>query len=409
MSTPTEHSSLGPSSWGRWVRCPGSVQAEAGIPDKAGYEAAEGTVFHELVSDCLDFGLEPEDFLGEGNGLEVDGFWIDYDEEMCLSAHDGLDFIRTYIDDPDCRVFVETRVDISPWTLPGQFGTADVVIVNIKERWVIVFDWKYGKEPVYPQENYQAQGYCLGSWQTLFGELFEWDPSGIEVTIVIEQPRVPGAGGAWKTTMQRVLEFGQHVKRQAVLSQEPDAPRHPGKEQCRWCRARDYCGAFAEWHLEMIGLEFDDLDAEEPPTLDPPEEVTPERRSMLLKMAPMIRQWLDALHKAAYHDAQLGNDVPNLKLVEGKHPARKYAENQQHKAETVLRKVLGSDAYHPPVLLSPAQAEKKLGKARYVELLDRFVDKGTPQPILVPVEDNRPEFEAAVDMFDDLDETDEIL
>lgn len=413
MGTPVEHSSLGPSSWSRWIRCPGSVQAQQGIPDQARYEAAEGTVFHELVADCLEMGFEPEDFVGGGRGLEVDGFWIEYDDEMCEMARDGLDFVRNVAAEPGWQLFVETRVDISKWTLPGQFGTADVILVNIAKKQVIVFDWKYGKEPVYPQENEQAQGYCLGAWQTIFGKLFNWDPAGVDVTIIIEQPRVAGAGGAWKTTMQRVLEFGAYAKRQAALTTKKNAPRHAGQKQCRWCRAKDYCGVFADWNMEMIGLEFDDLDmADETgflPELEPPEEITPERRTILLRMKPMFNQWMEALHKAAYHDAKVGNPVPGMKMVEGKRPARKYAENATHKAETVLRKELGDKAFHPPVLLSPAQAEKVLGKARYAELLARFVDQGTPQPILVPEEDSRSEMESAVDMFDDLDATDEVL
>lgn len=413
MGTPVEHSSLGPSSWSRWIRCPGSVKAQEGIPDQARYEAAEGTVFHELVADCLEMGFEPEDYVGGGRGLEVDGFYIEYDEEMCAMARDGLDFVRNVAAEPGWQLFVETRVDISKWTLPGQFGTADVILVNIAKKQVIVFDWKYGKEPVYPQENEQAQGYCLGAWQTIFGKLFDWNPAGVDVTIIIEQPRVAGAGGAWKTTMQRVLEFGQHAKRQAVLTTTKNPPRHAGQKQCRWCRAKDYCGVFADWNMEMIGLEFDDLDmADETgflPELEPPEEITPERRTVLLRMKPMFNQWMEALHKAAYHDAKVGNPVPGMKMVEGKRPARKYAENAVHKAETVLRKELGDEAFHPPVLLSPTQAEKKLGKARYAELLARFVDQGAPQPILVPEEDSRPEMESAVDMFDDLDANDEVL
>jgi len=288
MGTPVEHSSLGPSSWSRWIRCPGSVQAQAGIPDKARFEAAEGTVFHELVADCLEMGFEPEDYVGGGRGLEVDGFFVEYNEEMCAAARDGLDFVRNVAAEPGWELYVETRVDISKWTLPGQFGTADVILVNVAKKLVIVFDWKYGKEPVYPQENEQAQGYCLGAWQTIFGKLFDWDPSGVKVTIIIEQPRVPGGGGPWETTMQRVLEFGQHAKRQAVLTTAKNPPRKPGVKQCRWCRAKDYCGTFAEWNMEMIGLEFDDLDmADETgflPELEAPEEVTPERRTILLRL-----------------------------------------------------------------------------------------------------------------------------
>ena len=130
---------------------------------------------------------------------------------------------------------------------------------------------------------------------------------------------------------------------------------------------------------------------------------------MLLKMAPTIRQWLEGLHKTAYHDARVGNPVPDMKLVSGKRPARKYIETQEHKAEIVLKMELGDDAYLPRKLRSPTQAEKKLGKARYMEVLDRFVDAGAPQPILVPEEDRRPRLESAVDMFDDLDEPNDVL
>lgn len=359
-----------------------------------------------MVSDCLELGLEPEDFVGDGRGLQIDGYFIEYDEDMAEFARDGLDFVRSMAAEEGWQLFVETRVDISPFTLPGQFGTADVVLVNIQKRKVIVLDWKYGKEPVYPQENYQCSGYALGAWQTIFGKMFDWKPDNIDVTIVIEQPRVPGAGGAWKTTMQRLLEFGQHARHQAVLTQKPDAPLVPGKEQCRWCRARDSCGAYAKWHLEMIGLELDDLDGPELPTLTPPEELTPERRSMLLLMKPRFTQWLEAIHQIVYHDASVGNPIPYQKLVLGKRPNRKYLDNMAHKAETVLVRELGEDAYHPKELLSPAQAEKKLGKPRYGKLLKRFVDEGEPRPILVPEEDSRERVETAVDMLDDLDATD---
>ena len=404
MATPLEdeHSHLGPSSWDGFVRCVGKPNAEKGIPDNARYEAAEGTVFHEVVSDCLDLGLEPEDF--RGGHMVVDGHRIEIDDQMCKSARDGLDYIRSFIADPDCQVFVETRVDISPWTLPGQFGTADVVIVNVKERWIIVFDWKYGKEPVYAKENYQTQGYCLGGWQTIYGELFGWDPSGIKVTLIIEQPRVPGAGGQGETTMQRVLEFGQHVRRQAVRSTHPEAPRTPGVKQCRWCRARASCGALAQWHLENLDLELEDLDDGFSYAVDPalPKEITPERRAYLLEVRPLINQWFDALHKAAYHDAQVGNETPGQKLVEGRRPARKWAENHQHKAEQVMKRLLGAKAYKAPELLSPTGAEEAVGEAVYQQELERFVDRGKPTPILVPDYDRRPAIASAVDEFDEL-------
>ncbi len=405
MGTPSEHSELGPSSWPRWVRCPGSVIASRDKSDTARWEAAEGTVFHELSADCLEFGLEPEDWLSEGNGLLVDGYFIEYNEEMCEKMRDGLDYVRNMAAQPGWQCFIETRVDISPFTLDGQFGTADVILVNIEKRLIIVFDWKYGKEPVYPQENYQLSGYALGAWETLVKHLFDNDPTDIKVTLIIEQPRVPGAGGAWDTTMGRLLEFGKHTRRQAVLSQGADAPFVPGPDQCKWCRNRNTCGPHAKWHAEMLGFELDELDMEEVPSL--PDVITPDRRSMLLKMRPMITRWLEGLHNSAYHDAKVGRPVPRLKLVEGRSPARKWQANQDHKAEQVLVEKLGDGAYHDPQLLSPTQAEKALGKRSYELFIERFVDKGSPGTILVPEEDSRPAFKSLEDEFDDFDEPDE--
>jgi hypothetical protein len=400
MSTPVEHTHLGCSGWDGFVRCVGKPNAEAPFQDTAGYPAAEGTVFHELVADCLDFGFEPEDF--RGGGLNQDGFYVPYDEDMFRFARDGLDYVRSFMNDPDCIVFIETMVDISPWTLPGQISTADVVIVNVKERWIIVFDWKYGKEPVYAEENYQAQGYCLGSWQSLFGELFDWDPSGIDVTLIIEQPRVPGAGGHWKTTMERTLEFGQHVRRQAVRTQSAIAPRTPGAKQCRWCRARHVCEELAAWHLENLDLDFDDLDAGYGFDLEPtlPDNLTPERRAYLLEIRPMVNQWFDALHKSEYHDAKVGNPTPGRKMVDGRSPARKWDTTAVYKAERVLRRMAKRKAYKPQEMLTPTQAEKVVGFDAYSKHLGRFVDRGSPQPILVSTKDSRPAISSAVDEFD---------
>lgn len=385
------------------MRCPGAPKAEADYPDAAGYEAAEGTVFHEMVADCLALGLETEHFLG--GGLLQDGHWVAWNDEMARSAEEGLTFVRSMAAMPDVRLFVEERVDISPWTLPDQFGTADVILVNVKERWVIIFDWKYGKEPVFAEENYQLQGYCLGAWQSIASQLFGGDASGVKVTLIIEQPRVPGAGGVWETTMHRVLEFGQHVKRQAALSTADEPPRVPGKKQCRWCRARHACGARAEWLMESIGLEMDDLDAGWLADLAPelPEDVTPERRSYLLSIAPQIRAWLEDLHKSAYRDAQKGLPVPGMKLVDGKRPKRVWKSNATHKAERALVDAIGrGKAFTEPKLLSPAEAEKVTGKPRYRDLLARYVDQGDPHPILVQASDTRPAKVSLIDAFDDL-------
>lgn len=319
---------------------------------------------------------------------------------MVSSAQSGLEYVRGIAAEPDVLCFVEVKVDISPWTFPGQFGTSDVILVYVKKRHVIVFDWKYGMEPVYPQENEQALGYVLGSWNTTLWKIFG-DPEGITIEVVIEQPRVAGAGGSWKTTMAWVLEWGETVRQRAQLTTDPVAPRTPGHKQCRWCLARRVCADRAAWLLDTMSLEFDDLDSNmgEPPSL--PTNLTPERRSVLMEMTPHIRLWLEDLHKSAYHDAEKGRPTPGWKMVDGKHPRRKWRENQVHKVERLLSDEFGGDAYEEPKLLSPPQVQKKLGKDRYEELFGQFVDRGTPHPILVNEHDTRPRKPTVEEMFDD--------
>ena len=48
-----QHSVLSPSGAHRWMRCPGSIAAESGMPDTSSKYAAEGTAAHELASKCL--------------------------------------------------------------------------------------------------------------------------------------------------------------------------------------------------------------------------------------------------------------------------------------------------------------------------------------------------------------------
>ncbi len=408
MATPLEHSHLGPSSWDRWVRCTRSVKQSEGKPDTAGFEAAEGTVFHELVGDCLIHGLEPESFVDGVQGLHQDGFYIRYDEEMCESAKEGLAYVRSKAAEPGWQLFVERRLDISPYTLPGQFGTGDVILINVEERWIIIFDWKYGMVPVYATENYQTSGYALGTWTTIAGELFDWDPSDIKVSLIIEQPRVPGAGGQWDTTMQRLLEFGKYTKRQAVLTQSDNAPFNPGEKQCAWCRGKDDCDAYAQYNAEILDLELDDLDVHyeegSMPALMPVHSITPERRTLILKMRPQLNKWLDALHNAAYREADAGQAVPGMKMVEGRRGARKWKGNQKHKVEQILRDALNAKAFEPSKMISPTAAEKALGKERYAELVEGFVTQAPPHPILVPEENTKPAIENVEDLLIDLDE-----
>ena len=357
-----------------------------------------------MVADCQELGLRPEHWVG--SRLTVDGFDIEVDWEMVHACEEGMAYLAEFEDNPDCEVFVETRVSLEPWCGPGEFGTSDVAIVNAKERWIIIFDWKYGMIPVWPEANDQCYGYCLGFWNDVAWKLMG-NPEDVKVTFVIEQPRVSGAGGAWETTMSRVLEFGEYVRHRANRSQDDDAPRTAGEKQCQWCRARFDCGTHDNYMLEIMGTKFEDIDdaVEAGEALVLPSAMTPERRSYILQHKSLITRWFEGLHSSAYSDAVAGRPVPEMVLVPGRRPPRAWKDEAEHKAEIALKKRLGVDAFKTK-MVSPAEAEKAMGKKDYNEYLHRFVNTGEARPILANAKDTREPIESTLDALARFNEED---
>lgn len=382
----TAHARLSPSSAARWLACPGSVALCDKVPEQpASEEAAEGIVFHRVAAECLELGLEPADFIGQR--LTADGHTFIFDEEMAGHMQPGLDRIRELADGP---MFVEQTVKLDPW-LPGQFGTLDCGIVGHKE--IIIFDWKYGAGvPVSPVENPQLMLYALGFHETIAYPYVTSNP----VRLVIEQPRAPG-GGEWVVSGLDLGAFGEKVREVGKIIDSPDAPLVPGEKQCRFCPARSICPAFAKFNLDLFSMKFEDLDAETPPDLP---EITPERRSYVVRHADMFRKWLDDLHAETLADALAGRPTPGLKVVHGRKPNREWADEEQ--ATSFLTRYLGDSAFIKK-LRSPAQAEKVLDKDVWrTPVLSMLISQGDPKPVLVPETDSRQAIEPLTAKFDDL-------
>lgn len=399
-----EHSLRGPSGAHRWRRCPGSVAFEAQFPDTAGRPAAEGTVFHEYAALCVEHGFDPHDFEF-GVVHKVDGHEIEWTEEMADHMLAGLDWIREYVEPGDV-VIVERRVDISPWVGKGEFGTSDVCIIKPKKRLIIVFDWKYGGMPVSPVENDQCYLYFLGCWNSFASEIFNDDPAGVEVLFKIEQPRAPGGGGEWWTTAEACLEEGVKIAEDAKATYDPAAPRIPGHVQCHFCKGAGRCPEQAKFLLDVFSMKFDDLDAfiedELPPAFDDPEKFTTEHQAYIVLHWKTFKKFVDRVHALVLHKMKAGEDVPLIKLVTGRSPGRKYKEGVEDQVKKALIPKLGRGAWEPRKLISPAVAEKALGKKTYTQLLTGLVDPGQGKPTIVPKTDPREALTSFADKFDNL-------
>jgi hypothetical protein len=107
--------------------------------------------------------------------------------------------------------------------------------------------------------------------------------------------------------------------------------------------------------------------------------------------------WAGAVKEHAQSVLAAGGIVPGYKLVAGR-ALRRWADEKA--AGDKLDDILGDEAYVVK-LISPSQAEKKLGRKKAGEIADLIV-KPQGKPTLAPEADPRPAIDGAA--FNDLNE-----
>lgn len=411
------HSSFGPSSSAMWLHCAGSLIPNLMADDDAGYDAAYGTVAHDVTDQWRKSGKKPKHLLGTTVFVERVsdwwGFFVDIDEEM-------MEHCKTCVDSVDMEPgehFYERRVDISKITpIPRQRGTADCFILQegvirrgrrVGSR-LIVVDWKFGKGvQVFAEDNTQGLLYALG----VFYE-FDIDYDILEIEIRIEQPRL-GHSDRWVITREQLLEFAEWAKPRAYAAWQLDAPRTPGVKQCRWCKVKDTCAANAKMQIDLVSSAFTNL-GEEGPTYTAeqlgdfresasaglfraPRDIatmTIEEMVGIYEYRGIVDAWWKRLGEALESLADAGQKVPGMKLVEGR--SNRHFINERLAGEKLVSLGVPPSKVRKVVTCSPAAAEDLLREAGHrrkdiPNLLEGLIRRAPGKPTLVMERDKRPE------------------
>jgi len=389
------HSPYGPSAAEGWSNCLDYVNANRGLPDDSGEAAAEGTFAHQISDECFTLGMNAYDFIGQR--MKVKDWTFEWGEHDADLLQPGIDRVL----EMGGRFFGERRVDISPWTIPGQFGTLDrgILLPDL----ICIDDLKWGRGvPVSPIRNKQLVLYAIG-----FYEEVKHLTAATDFLLVIDQPRCSGGGGEWRTTLAELQEIGAWLKQRAHLSSTMvNPPRTASVSACRWCRRKDApggCNTYEEWMTNMLGLEFDDLDGDEPPQLAG--AMTPERRAYLLEHRATIVKWLERHHDACLADALEGKPTGGLKAVVDGRKGRRDKWNDEEAVAAALVPILGDSSFTKK-LITPTQACKQVSTEDKAAL-QPLIERGVKGHSLVPEEDARPAvIVASADDFDELEGTD---
>lgn len=363
------HARLSASGAHRWLVCPASVRMEDGQPDSSSPFAEYGTAAHELAERCLREDLSANHLAGQ----EFNGHIAD--DDMIEAVQSYLDFVR----DHKGRKLIEQRVDFSPW-VPDGFGTCDCLILG--DDAVSVIDLKMGQGVrVEAEDNPQAMLYALGALNE-YGFLFEDVPA---FRLVIVQPRLDHIS-EHVISREDLLAFGDYARERAAVALSGEGEAVPDHKACRFCKAKAVCRPLAEYSLGIAAEGFSAIG--EPLQLKQPDSLSRGEIAALLPQLATLVDWTKALEAHAIHQLQQGRDVPGFKLVAGR-SIRKWEDETA--AEIALREELAGADLFTRKLISPAQAEKQLGRGH--SILARFTTKPDGKPTLAPLSDKRPALE----------------
>lgn len=163
--------------------------------------------------------------------------------------------------------------------------------------------------------------------------------------------------------------------------------------------------AATNWHKDTLEPSPENLGRLALPDMDAftrdPDSLDPEVLSGILEAEPVIRGWLDAVHKHAHSIIKAGGKVPGFKLVKGQ-TRRSWSSTDgalQVLSGASRTKASGGGKlkkadYLVESLLSPAQAEKQLKpilSEKTWEKVSGLISKGTGAEVIAPVTDTRPE------------------
>lgn len=358
-----KHAVLSASSSYRWLKCLPSARLEQEFNHEPSTAAKEGTAAHALCEHKLKRALK---MRSKRPVSEFDS------DEMEQCTDDYVSFILEQLAEvsktcKDPVVLIEQHLDMTRW-VPEGFGTGDCIIVADNKLHIV--DFKYGTGILVEAEhNTQMMLYALGALN-IFENLYDFK----EVSMTIFQPRRENVS-TWTLSVDELKDWAEkELKPKAASAFNGDGEYCAG-EWCTFCRAANRCRARAEANLELARKEF-----MKPPLLSD-EEV-----EEILGRLPALLKWANEIQAYA-SDAAInhGKKWNGFKVVLS-NTTRKYKDERN--VEIRCNEFGYKDIYKKS-LISPAEMERLMGKAKFKEIMSDLIYRPPGHPVLVTESDKR--------------------
>lgn len=377
---PSAHAKLSPSGADRWVECPGSIHAEPAAKDTGSKSADEGTAQHEVLSRCLVLGKSPRFFVGE----QIKGIRIT--KAMTEAVAEVVAWVKAYLKaHPGAILYSEKEVDIGPaFGLPitsdgktDLWGTSDVIIHAGRE--LVIADAKFGYHPVAAWMNRQLTLYAVG-------EEHQNGMLGFEhVRLAILQPAQ--GNSEFDFPVADLHEYREGLLPAVKAALDPLAPRRPSEKACKWCRAAPICPALREKSLLDAQAEFGRFDT-----------LSVEQVKEVLDRAEVTEAYIASVRRHALGLVQSGLRIEGYKVVQG--ATRRAWADEEQACKALVKAGVPEDEAAPRKVVSPAKAEKLLGKPKAKAVLEGLVFQPPGEPRLVAEADGREALPAVFEVLD---------
>lgn len=384
MSGPA-HSPLGPSSAERWMKCPASVRATAGLPDVETEYSLEGTAAHAVAEWCRERNLPTKAF--PESEIKVEGsdgrtHVIEVTQEM----RDHVQSFIDYVNETDGEALNESRISYEQY-VPGGFGTLDAAIM--RPGVCTVVDLKYGKGvQKFAERNEQLMLYALGIYLA-----WNWLYDFQTFLLVVFQPRLEHED-IWHISVDDLLKWAEDRLVPAYRETlNPQAAFVPG-EHCQFCKIKATCAARAQSVFKAVTDEFENLDEPvvEKTTIavERATTLTNDQIARALEALPNVKSWCKAIEAHATRELAAGRAVGTFKLVEGR-SNRAWAVDETDVIAALKTADVAEENLYERKLISPTAAEKLIGKKHEIWAADPpLVAKPPGKPTLAPGDDRRP-------------------
>jgi Protein of unknown function (DUF2800) len=316
------HSPFGGSGAARVLRCPASVGLVEKVPAylrRVSAYAERGTALHAAMVLLIERERSLEDLVGE----TIEEYQITGDDvENALRP--ALAYVEALLDEPGAEYYLEQRV-VFP-TIPGAFGTLDLVVRVGRTLYIIDFKFGVGVRvlalsPDGDEDviNAQLLFYAAAARHSLH-EFFV----GVEsIALTILQPvsiDVDAEMVSSVTVTHAELDEFVTVYRAACEEALSNASRPQPGSWCRFCSARPICPAHTGPLLDLAQFA---VPAATPPSTD----AYLQALAAGLDLVEAIKDLRTALHDHAKRALENGDRVPGYALSAGRAERRWHNED----------------------------------------------------------------------------------